>query len=63
MLLIVLKIALLLGSIIIPLRPKKNKSRAVTKFNINSDTADSQYAVNKNGMLEEINKHSLTNHN
>ncbi|MCC8424374.1 hypothetical protein [Mucilaginibacter sp. UR6-11] len=62
MLLTVLEIALLVGAIILPLRPRKSKQRAGAKLKIDTGTHDSTYAVNKNGKLEKIDKHSLTDH-
>lgn len=62
MLFIILKIAALLGVIIIPLIPRKRKKRSKPEFKINSNTADPSYAVDENGRLEKIHRTSLTDH-
>ena len=52
MLLITLQIGLLLTVIILPLKTKKSKSN--NRYKVDTDTGNSQYAVNENGMLEKI---------
>jgi hypothetical protein len=60
MLLVTLQILLLLSVIITPLRLPKAK--AETKFKIDTNTENAIYAINENGMLERIQRPSLTNH-
>lgn len=59
MFLLILKIAVLLAVIIIPLRPKR-KVKESARLIIDSDTSEANYAINENGALEKIQKHSLT---
>ena len=59
MFLLILKIAVLLTVIIIPLRPKRRVKKSVP-LTIDSDTSDASYAINENGALEKIRKHSPT---
>ena len=56
MLLAILKIVVLLMIIIIPLRPKKKKRKHNPKIILenHSNTHDSHYAINENGVIEEI---------
>ncbi len=60
MFLLILKIAVLLAVIIIPLMPEKKKVKKSVPLTIDSDTSDANYAINENGALEKIRKHSLT---
>ena len=53
MLLIILKIALLLGAIVKPLRPQKSKQKIAAKISRKENTDFSQYAISENGILEE----------
>ena len=62
MLLTILKIVALLCAVILPLRVKKNKSTVKAKPVVDTNTEDAHYAINENGMLEEVQKHSLTDH-
>lgn len=62
MMALILKIVLLLGVIIIPLRPQKDKIKTKNKLKTDANVKGAHYAINENGMLEEINKDSLTNH-
>jgi len=59
MFLLILKIAVLLAVIIIPLRPKRRVKESA-RLIIDSDTSEANYAINENGTLEKIQKHSLT---
>jgi hypothetical protein len=54
--LLILKVVLLIGLIIIPLRPQKNKTKRKSGFKIDSNTKSSEYAINENGDLEKINR-------
>ena len=62
MILLILKIALLLAAIVIPLRPRKSKAKPANKLKVDTDTKNAHYAINENGSLEEINKLDLTDH-
>jgi hypothetical protein len=62
MLFILLKIVALLCAIILPLRVKKIKPTINAKPIADTNTEDAHYAINENGMLEEVQKHSLTDH-
>ncbi len=57
MVLITLKMALLLGSIVMPLSAKKHKP--AKSFKIDTDTSNAQYAVNEDGLHEKIHRSSL----
>jgi hypothetical protein len=60
MILLIVKITLLLGVIIIPLRPQKTKVKVKSKLQVDANTKDARYAINENGTLEEIDRHSYT---
>jgi hypothetical protein len=60
MILFIVKITLLLGVIIIPLRPQKTRIKVKSKLKVDADTKDARYAINENGALEEIDRHSYT---
>jgi hypothetical protein len=62
MLFILLKIVALLCAIILPLRVKKIKPTINAKPIADTNTEDAHYAINENGMLEEVQKHSLTDY-
>ncbi len=68
MLFITIKAVLLLGGIIIPLGAQKNqttdssKFKANIKFRIDTDISNAVYAINEYGMLERINRTSLSDH-
>ncbi|HTH82625.1 MAG TPA: hypothetical protein VL490_06800 [Mucilaginibacter sp.] len=62
MLFAILKIVALLCAIILPLRIKKTKFPVKAKPLADTNTEDAHYAINENGMLEEVQKHSLTDH-
>ena len=54
MLVTILEVVLLLGFIIIPLRPQKNKVKNKSVIKIDTDTANAVYAIGKNGHLERV---------
>ena len=54
MLVVTLEIVLLLGIIILPLKPAKRA--VVRKLNPDTDTRNAIYAINDRGVLERINK-------
>jgi len=57
MLIITSQIVLLLAAIIIPLKSKKSSIKArYTRYNIDTDTSNSSYAINEFGSLELINR-------
>ncbi|MDB5031099.1 hypothetical protein [Mucilaginibacter sp.] len=60
MLFIAIKIVLLLSSIVIPLGAQKTKPNTSFKFRIDTDTKDALYAINVNGMLERIQRNSMS---
>ncbi|WP_299515848.1 hypothetical protein [Mucilaginibacter sp.] len=51
---------LLLSSIVIPLGAQKTKPNTNFKFRIDTDTKDALYAINVNGMLEKIQRSSMS---
>lgn len=51
----IIGISILLGILIFPLTIKKQKIKAPAKLTVNTDTRDSEYAVNEHGYLERIN--------
>ncbi|MES2425994.1 MAG: hypothetical protein V4560_03440 [Bacteroidota bacterium] len=57
MILLIFKIILLLGVIIIPLRPQKAKIKVKSRLKVDADTKYARYAINENGSLEEIDRH------
>ena len=61
MLIIALQIAMLLISILLPLRASKFSKK--TTYRIDRDTRNSQYAINENGMLERIDNSNLQKKN
>ena len=64
MLFSILKVLVLLVIIIVPLLPQQNKKKIEpqTALKINTDTTDSLYAVNENGVIEKVHRISLTDH-
>ena len=62
MLLITLQVVLLLSSILIPLGAKKAEPKPKSKFRIDTDTKNARYAINENGVLEKIQRTSLSDH-
>lgn len=52
MLIIILEVVLLLGIIIIPLRPQKKQNKYSKKDD--SNTANATYAIAENGSLEKV---------
>jgi hypothetical protein len=61
MLIVALQIIILLTSILLPLRNGKFTKK--TTYRIDSDTRNSQYAINENGMLERIDNSNLQKKN
>jgi hypothetical protein len=58
MLIIILKIILLLGVIIIPLRPQKRKRKINRICRNNTSTIEATYAINPDGDLEQMQRTS-----
>jgi hypothetical protein len=54
MLLITLQTVLILGSIVLPLIPKKEKIKPELKFRIDRDTTNAEYAIAESGSLERL---------
>ena len=56
-------VILLLALIVVPLMPRrpKSKTRSKSALKVNTDTHDAEYAINANGKLERIHGTSLIN--
>lgn len=50
-----LGVMLLIGLIILPLMPRKTKTKRNAALNVETDTSHAEYAINANGKLERVN--------
>ncbi|AMR34027.1 hypothetical protein A0256_22555 [Mucilaginibacter sp. PAMC 26640] len=56
-----LGVILLLALIVLPLFPRRTKTKTRSALTVNTDTHDADYAINANGKLERIHGTSLIN--
>jgi hypothetical protein len=61
MLIVTSQIVLLITAILMPLSTRKNNNHKF-QYKIDTDTTNSQYAVNEFGILERINRINTTGH-